>query len=423
VCCQGWMANGLIVSLCCLAACAAGAAGYKRSKEEKVQLLDFLGRSVLPSSRGTYKRGWALWLEYLAGLNSQRNPGSRMERVNGVHCRAERLVLFYRFLYASKGIRSERIGGISSALRYAMDCRGVDTSFFMTAVASRGRKAGRRSVEEMSSYQAWREEKRILPVGLEVVLDLRRALWTSSGWDTRKGVDCKGIWIAIGLGFDSGSRIGSVTLKDGPTASDHCIRAKHVSFELVHDQTGESICRAGGESFRQWYQKGGYTVKYVTCLYHTSKTAHKRTSLDAEDEGDNLLIRDLVEWVMRSGVRAEDELTTRYFQGARKVTIRKDTVTAIKEACGRLGLDPSRFSTKSLRSGFATQYAVSGGEARDRCLQGGWTQGSATPAAHYDNHVPKGALSLGLSSKRSLSLGDMRRLASGDSGGWAAGQC
>ena len=79
------------------------------------------------------------------------------------------------------------------------------------------------------------------PLSLEVVLDIRDRLWLKTGWDG-PGMDDKGIWLAICLGFDSGNRIGMVTLKDGPNGVDHCIRAGHVTIVCKKPERGYS-CR------------------------------------------------------------------------------------------------------------------------------------------------------------------------------------
>ena len=124
-----------------------------------------------------------------------------------------------------------------------------------------------------------------------------------------------------------------------------------------------------------------------------------------------MLIGDVIDWLLKSGVRGKDELTTRYYGGNRKVVIRKDVNAVIKAACTRHGLDDNKFSTKSLRSGFATHYSICGGSSVDRDTRGGWTAGSSVPKLHYDHHAPKGAISLGVSSGLGLSISDMRRMA------------
>jgi hypothetical protein len=384
---------------------------YRVSEDESNVLAVFLGDSVLPSSEKTYKPSWDKWIGYLSSLSAHSNPGELFQRISSSQGRAMRLALYYQYLYRVLNLREEQVGMASTGLKYYLECKGVDTSFFSEVVATRGRKASRRTVLEKRNYEEKKLVKAILPIGLDIMLELRRVLWTETDWNTRDGADKKGIWIAIGLGFDSGDRVSNVTLKDGPTASDHCIRARHVNLEVLNNHTGVCNIVPGGEAFRKHVVDIDYTVLTITFDYLTSKTAHKRAILCADADGDALLLNDTVEWLLRSGVMGDDELTTRYFAGKRKVVTSRNVRDAIKRCCADLGLNPAKFSTKSMRSGFTTQYSVSEASCVQRNARGGWKKGSTVPDRHYDFNVPKGALSLGISTGSSLSISDMFRLA------------
>ena len=80
------------------------------------------------------------------------------------------------------------------------------------------------------------------------------------------------------------------------------------------------------------------------------------------------LLEDILEWMVISGVKADDEFVTRYVAkrggapGAcdRKVTTAQMVRGAVKESCVALGLPPARYSAKSLRSDFATHMTTCG---------------------------------------------------------------
>jgi hypothetical protein len=56
--------------------------------------------------------------------------------------------------------------------------------------------------------------------------------WEGRNW-LADGMDSKAISLTVDLAFDFGPRIGNLTLKDGPQAEDHCIRAGHAAFTIV----------------------------------------------------------------------------------------------------------------------------------------------------------------------------------------------
>ena len=117
---------------------------------------------------------------------------------------------------------------------------------------------------------------------------------------------------------------------------------------------------------------------------------------------------DLFQWCIFSGVMGSDEVTTRYFQGSRRVTTQKDVRTALKSLGTLCGLEPCKLSTSSLRKGFATT-AISSGVSRDQtCSRGGWKKSSSCIDQHYAVNVnASGGLSLGA---QGFNISDMRRL-------------
>jgi hypothetical protein len=104
----------------------------------------------------------------------------------GADERAERLVLFYQYLYKALGQREEQVATISSALRYEFETRGVNAAFFGLPLAVAGRKACKRTVDEKRVRGEELEATSILPLGIEAVQGMRRELWEGVGWGTAK---------------------------------------------------------------------------------------------------------------------------------------------------------------------------------------------------------------------------------------------
>ena len=165
----------------------------------------------------------------------------------------------------------------------------------------------------------------------------------------------------------------------------------------------------------KWTRWLGSQVVFVSMTYWTSKTKNKTVSLDEKDSGDLLMLNDLVEWIVESRVETHDLLTTRYWQGNKRTVLRKEVREAIKTVCHKLGLPQKHFSTKSLRSGFATHYKRCDGDIEHRNARGGWAPGSMVPDTKYDFNVPRGAFSLGSTTSSGLTVEGMRSLIPSDS--------
>jgi hypothetical protein len=241
------------VSLFVVESWPAGRGGRKKytvSQGGEEGMRGFLAKSVLASLAQTYGPGWAKWLDYLATLGLSSHPGESMQRVEGPYAKARRLVLYYRHLYG-KERRGKKITAASSALRYHLGVRGVDTDFFDSSLAVSGRKSGKRSVKKKRAWEESIKRMGILPLGLEAVLQMRGELWTASSWEIAEGLDKRALWIAIGLGFNGGDRISNLAAPDRKAASDHCLRARHVELEVEEKEWGSLSSVTGGWQFKR----------------------------------------------------------------------------------------------------------------------------------------------------------------------------
>lgn len=387
---------------------------YKMSVAEEGRLTSFLPKSVTVGTAAGYVSGMALWVEYIDGLRGKAEfPGKFMENIQDDEEKAKRLVLFYEHLYSVEGLRAEQVVRASTCVRYFFGVKGLPTErIFNSDIAARGRAAAQRSVSEKRARAQRMRERKVLPLSLELVLHIRRKYWVESSWEVRDDVDRKAVWLAICLGFDSGKRVGNLTLRDGNSRQDHCLRANSVLFRFLITASGEDRTIPAGTRLREQLASIGHYELISICLhYDTTKTVANSVVLEADEAGDAVVMEDLLEWVLKSGVEENDELLTRYWMSesgaipSRKVVTRKAVREAIKETCKSFGLDEKRFSTKSMRSGFASAYKACGEEDADRNALGGWARSSKVPDKHYTTKKPIGAMSLGAG----LSIGDLLR--------------
>jgi hypothetical protein len=378
------------------------------SASEDAILTKFLSNSVAAGTAQSYKIGTDKWMEYLSTLDKASHPGEYLERVESQNGKAQRVVLFMAYLYMNVGLRDEQIKRVVTSLTYMLEVKGMDASFMQLALVSRGRAATSRSSDECRAYEEKRGEKAILPVCLDIVLGVREKYWVEQDWDT-KGMDKRGIWLAICLGFDSGLRIGNLTKKDGPHGADHSIRAGQLTFLVKDPKTSADMRLKGGSTITNFLKRIDVTLNMVSAVdmvYVTSKTSRKLKSiienpktLSRRTEVESMVLDDLLQWFLHSQVQETDELLTRYSStGSRKVVIRKDVREAIKLAVSGAGLPPKNFSTKSLRSGFGTHAAANGMDSNEMKTRGGWVMASNVPDNHYVRHMhSRGALAMSTS--------------------------
>ena len=363
------------------------------STEEELRIKEFLKRSVTVGTEKGYASGIKKWKDYLKTLPSDFHPGEYLETLEDEEKKAKRVVLYMAHLHLNLGWRGKQDRKAVTCLTFHFEVAGLSSAFLRLAIVSRGKSAAGRSTEEARMKEEGRAAHSILPVCMDVVLSVRKRYWEDKGWDN-KGKDSKAIWLSVALAFDSGARIGNLTLKDGKDREDHCIRAEHVSYLVTNPSDGTEYRIMGGTQISQYLRRGDVSnslVKEADLVYMTSKTsksgsgnlqAAKTLGRDTDEESG--LLDDLLDWFKHNNVMDDEELLTRRGpKGTRRVVKRKDVRKAIKDAVGAFGLPEERFSTRSLRSGFGTHAQANGLDAEDLNIRGGWAVNSQVPEKHY----------------------------------------
>jgi hypothetical protein len=130
---------------------------------------------------------------------------------------------------------------------------------------------------------------------------VREKYWVEQDWDT-KGMDKRGIWLAICLGFDSRLQRGNLTKIDGPNGADHGIRAGKLTF-LVKDAKTSADMRLNGGSTITRIDVTLDMVSVVDMVYFTSKTLRKIKSIienpktiSRRTEIESMVLDDLLLW-------------------------------------------------------------------------------------------------------------------------------
>lgn len=368
--------------------------------------MSFLASSVHVKTRKAYERQWKKWVDYLgASENPFLDDVVESDKISV-------LVMFLKTLY-DRNLRGKGVTSILTGVRQWFVFNHRDTQFFNSRIVEQAEKATRYSVLETRIAAQLAEQNAMIPISLEFLLRMREVYWSRTPV-SKEEFDHAGVYIAIMLCYDSGSRIGSFTLRDGPDGSDHCVRGDQVIFTT---STGHRY--SAGNAFREAVRKGSvsmHQIESVDVHIYTQKDCIK-SGVVVVREPCRLLRRSIQEaqfledlccWCIFSGVLESDEIVTRYFRNLRKVITRKEVNQALKDMATKLDLPPSRISSCSLRKGFATSAISSGLTREQACARGGWKPSSQAIDDYYAVNInTSGGVFLGTSA---YTLRDMKRM-------------
>ena len=363
---------------------------------EMEKMENLIQSGVTRGSLQAYRGHWNKWINFLGTIPATRRPDEYMEKEKGREEKVRWLVLFVAYLYDVIGIRgSKKVSQVLSALRLFWHSKMLGSDFFDDSALTAAKKGGRHTLAEAKNEVERREATQKLPAFLEMVLAMRRELWEETDYGA-EGLYKKAIWLAAAFSFDMGLRPSNVRKKDGPKREDHCILARHIAFRVRSGS--EELSMTGGESIRSFlvtnFADNVKKVMGVDVLVPTTKTHNRsstplrRKSIGRGNVLEERMLEDLCEFQVISGVREDDAFCTRYAVSPSgviksKTVTSKDLNKAVKRACEVFDLPSTNFSSKSLRSGFASHMTSCGISREDMMVRAGWSHKSRIPEQHY----------------------------------------
>ena len=282
------------------------------SEEGRREVSDFIANSVTTRTRNGSKSYWSQWTAFLDSFQSKEIClDYYLSNLRDDTEKALRLALFVKHLY-SRGLRDVQIKNVLYIIRRSFECEIQPSGFFDHAIVRRVKAACSRSPAEVRIKHLEDQVKEKLPLPGEAVWRARTHFFIVPTWSA-KGMIEKAKWIALAIAFHNGPRASNLTLRDGPSAEDHCIRARDLLFHVDIDD--QKIAVHGGEPLRNLL--GGDLLKIgkvsnCELTYLTSKSGGSKQILGRSTSCESRVLDDICEWVMFSGVLEADELTTRY---------------------------------------------------------------------------------------------------------------
>ena len=360
---------------------------------------DFLERSVTILSRDQYWRAHGKFNDYRATLTEVDDPGEWFERCEDDNERIEEAALFFLFVYDVLGLRGDQVAKIRTGIAFCLNVRGYDSTFLSSDTIGRALKACRRSTAEARVYNSEVREKNLRnPTSVDLIKQIRIMYWIDRSWTTRCDLDARGTWLAIALGYDMGSRASNLVAPDGKKSVDHSVRTGEVSF-LISDGIRPPFTLKGSDALKLEIVTGhlDFSVVVMTAeiIFVTSKTTGSLKSLQyvpktlgRRSSAESSLLDDLIQWVLYSGTKDQDRLLCRYAgsDSRSRCITKKDVSSALKAGALVLGLDPKRYSSKSLRCGFTSAAKRANIPREELLLRGGWVPGSKVPDVFYTTY-------------------------------------
>jgi hypothetical protein len=376
-----------------------------------------------------YRPKWQKWREYIGQKGREESVGMFMDELNTKEKKVYRMIHFMSWLYQRKGLRGEQVRSVLSSVSSIFEINGRDCDWRQDGRILRARKACNITVQEENEKFDGGVKRQVnkLPVTADMVRKARAIFWGSEkGWN-RNELDEKVLWLAIGLGFDSGLRPGMIVLKEGRKVNmdkgdedeeeeGHCVKFGRVVFTLC-----DGSKMKGGREFNEFIMRNkdnvGKVMKMDT-VYVTHKMskqfkdkAIKVKSVERRSLEESQMLEDACLWFAHAGTQASDEIFTRYCEkGRRRVLRRQDIGKGLKKLARKCGLNDKYFSSKSLRLGYASHCKAIGVSKEERNERGTWAKNSTVPDEVYQYEIGnKGALAYGLKGK-GLSKDSLERM-------------
>lgn len=387
------------------------------TEAERKRMAVFLGTSVTARTLQRHKSGWQAWLAYIISL-----PGGTDPYLRGVKEEDEKafwLAAFFKARYET-GLRGKDATAAGASVRIYFEMALLSTAFCDSSITKRARRACRMSPDELRACQSnGRKGQAKLPVWEGLMEDLRTFLWEDKewGWTTVNG---KMIYMCLMWGYDLAVRVSECTAAE-KGAQDHNIRACQVVFRLrnavTEDGTLVHSVRGGSRASRSLIASNVICCEVEASSHKVGDLSKKKMKvIGRRSESENQWCDDMVEWITRSGVKAQDPLFCRYAtkQGYRETRLQctaKMAREALKAGVVRAGLDPNLFSFHSLRKGGLTHMSAKG-VPKDQALdRGNYAAGSVIMNTTYDyNASGLGPLAANsLSGGRGPGLDEVRR--------------
>jgi hypothetical protein len=309
------------------------------NSEREQKLGEFLTKGVTLGTRSGYAGDWREWVSFIEKeRGSEGGKDVYLDLAKNDMERAAVLALFFKERYDSDGMRGRDATSGSAGVRHYFVAALRPVGWFESEIVKNARAAGKMSCDELREHQKCVMGKEKLPVSEDMLMAARGRLWEGKGWGWGWGdIDLRMTYMGLMWGFELVARVGQYTAAE-KGAEDHCVRLWQLSF-VVAAAEGQPERVVGGGRFAQEYRDNPQCVVLACEVEASSQKGgaldrSKKKIVARRSDQESQWLDDLVAWVTRAGLDAEDLILTRSsakHPGGR-VTKKRLTAAMIREA-------------------------------------------------------------------------------------------
>jgi integrase len=280
-----------------------------------------------------------------------------------------RLIQFLDYMVYEARVTPSLLDSSWASVKHYFFSQGPCASFLETPYISRAWKMSRRLIKKLNPQPL---KLSIMPVNLEMATVSRT--WSSSAGTLRGSL----LDLTFRLGFYFGNRVSEIGSTQG---SSHQLHSSHVRF---HTTEGSAVRASDPVA-------SSLKLDLVDCVsfyWPTSKTGCKTLFLTKQSPYSRELLRDILQWT-KSIISGHEQLFLTYTHDSTESQVTRDDLNRyIKKLASHFNLNPSRFSTRSLRVGAASTLSAEGISKSSIDEAIGWSSRGAT-SLRYTRQSPR----------------------------------
>ena len=324
---------------------------------------NFVSMSVTEATRRAYERDWTAWTHFIESTEAG-GPGADpfLKDIESDLVKSYWISLFILRRYQA-GFRGVEATKITAAIRYKLLSEGHEIRFLgsdgsKNDLIAAAKRACRLNPAELRSLKWERKSSVKLPINLDMMISMRERLWANQVWD-KKGAENMMTYIGCMWGMEIMARCSEYTLHE-PGRSDHCIRARDISFMLTNPMLIEGFLvhsLPGGDPTLLNIVETDIEACIVDASSHKCESLQKTKTVTRRHRhpGESEFLNDIIKWIKISKVQPYDELFTRYMAlsngqaPTRKVLTGSMVRKAIKFEASLNGFPTEFYPSHSLR--------------------------------------------------------------------------
>ena len=335
----------------------------------------------------TYDRQWAEWGKFIREELEGDDP---LLTQWGNEDKAS-IVSLYLLKQHEKGLRDKSATTATAGIRHHMTRAGRATDFMDSAVVAAARSACQRTTAELREKKDKGPSSSVkLPLCESILTRMRTRLWEGKAWDP-EGLHQRMLYLGCMYAYDLGARVSEYTAPE-KGHEDHCVRVRDLRFEVStngeRSNGGHSILHSSSSTIDGPQGQGQVVLGcWVTTSSNKTGAPVAKKMIGRRSSEESLFLEDLVEWLSHARGQVGDRLFT-YYTGvgssAKRELTGRMVRDVLKATCVLEELDPTYFSSHSLRKAAITHMRALGVSDEDMKSRGGYTSGSTVMAATYD---------------------------------------